>query len=218
MNLKDKKILIIVSTGRCGTVRLTEILTKNLSDSYYVAHQQNKSRKANVLGNLFYYVGSNEKFKIKIYTKNLNKTTKSKIIITDPLISMMIPEEMIFSENVAIFHIFRDSLSFGKSFYQFSRKKVKSFIAHNFIPFWQIGIFPFQNILFGKKMINSYKKTADKKNKWFIEKYSKNKYFVSISMKEVFNSDKLEKYLNHFFASEIKINANDFLVKSNTSK
>lgn len=217
MNI-DGKILIFVSTGRCGTVRLTEILKKNLSDQFSVAHQLQISRLANIIGNILFYFNNNNSFKAKLYNKVLKHKKTDYFISTDPLTSMIIPKELICSEDVAIIHIYRDLNDFATSFYKFSRKKPFSFIAHNFIPFWQIKILPLQNLLLGKKITNKYKKTANIKNEWFVENYKKNKYFLSINMKDVFNTNTIEKTINEFFGTSETIVTQDFKIKSNTSK
>jgi flavodoxin len=55
----NQKILIFVSTGRCGTKRIAEILKEKLpEDKFAVQHQMNISRIANILGNLMYYLVS----------------------------------------------------------------------------------------------------------------------------------------------------------------
>ena len=51
------KHLLFVSCGRCGTVRLAQILRKKLPvEKYAVVHQMKYSRLANVIGNILYYV------------------------------------------------------------------------------------------------------------------------------------------------------------------
>ncbi len=215
---KPKKIMIFVSTGRCGTVRLSQILKKYSGNDFTVLHQTGISRTANIIGNILYYLRLNGNFIKKIIYGRILKLAKTDFLInTDPLTAMTIPEDMINSENVCIIHIYRDSEKFAESFYKFSRLKRKSFIAHNFIPFWQINIYPLQNWFSGEKIKKRYEKTAEIKNKWFVKKYQKNKYFKSVDMNIIFSTDFIEKTVNSFFGIELKINSEDLNVKSNTS-
>lgn len=219
MPYKKKKIFIIVSTGRCGTVRLTQILKKRSGDDFTVLHQIGISRAANVIGNILYITGLKGKLlKKNIYNKIISGTKTEFLINTDPLTAMMIPEDLICSENVCIVHVHRNSEEFAKSFYKFSRLKKKSFIAHNFIPFWQINLIPLQNWILGKKVIKKYKKTAEIKNRAFIKMYQSNKYFESVDMNTVFNSDFIEKKIKTFFGIELKLSEDDLKIKANTSK
>ena len=52
--------LIFVSTGRCGTKRIYELLSQYLMKNVSVVHQMNFSRLANVLGTIM--VKTNGKF------------------------------------------------------------------------------------------------------------------------------------------------------------
>jgi len=218
MSIEKTKIMIFVSTGRCGTVRLSQILQKNLNKNFTVLHQIGISRSANVIGNILYLLKLNsENIKKRIY-KKVQSQNKSKFLInTDPLTSMLIPKEFIHSENVCIVHVFRDKSDFAKSFFKFSRLKRKSFIAHNFIPFWQINILPLQNWILGKKVIKRYEKTADIKNAWFVKQYQSNKYFESVNMKTIYNSDFITKKIHSFFEIDLKLSEEDLKIKTNTS-
>lgn len=216
---KNEKILIIVSTGRCGTVRLSQILKNRADNDFSVLHQIRISRIANILGNILYLTGLKGEFlKKKIYKKILSGADTKYLINTDPLTAMMIPDDMIRSENVCILHLYRNSEDFAKSFYKFSRLKKKSFLAHNFIPFWQINLFPLQNWLLGKKVTKKYKKTAELKNEWFVKKYQSNKHFESADMKTVFNSYFIVQKINSFFGIKLKLSDRDLKIKANASE
>lgn len=210
--------MLIVSTGRCGTVRLTEILQQYLSKDFTVHHQLPVSRIANVIGNILYYTGNNNVITKWLYRHVLKSKTTPYYINTDPLAAMVIPQTLVEANNVAIIHIYRDKESFARSFFRFSRKRLFSFIAHNFIPFWQIHIFPLQNMLWGSKMIRRYEQVATTKNNWFIENYKSNPHFLSISMADIFSSGRIEAIINNFFGTSIKLDTNSLQIKANTSQ
>ncbi|MCP4669695.1 MAG: hypothetical protein GY857_00185, partial [Desulfobacula sp.] len=66
------KKIIFVSTGRCGTKRIFEIL-KDKSLNFECIHQIPLSRPANVIGNMMFVLGSWELVKQKIYNSIIKK-------------------------------------------------------------------------------------------------------------------------------------------------
>jgi len=209
------KKLIFVSAGRCGTTRIAQILKEYLPVEFSVQHQMTYSRLANIIGNIFFYFGQSEKLKNKLYKFITSRYFQGKhFICTDPLTSMIIPKEYIDSGDVCIVHIFREQKEFAESFFNFSRNKLKSFIAHNFIPFWQIGIWPLENLLNGD-IKKKYNKVAELKNEYFVKKYSSNPNFLKIEMDEVFNSNFLRDIIYNFFNHDILITEEDLKIKAN---
>jgi len=211
------KIIIIVSTGRCGTTRITEILSKYLPSSYAAIHQGEISRLCNVLGTFMMKHGQVEWLK-KLLFKSLLPKDLDGFVITDPLISLVIPKEYVLSRKVAILHLTRDGKDFGKSFYRFTRTKKKSFIAHNFIPFWQPEVFLFENMIKGEKMMSKYEQVAQKKNNYFQKIYAQNPFYKKLDMNVAFTTNELENFTNTFLKTSITIPLNEFTQKSNQSK
>ena len=209
------KKMIFVSTGRCGTTRITQILKKYLPDEFSIQHQMPFSRLANIIGNVLFYIGKSEKIKHKLYTFITSKYSREKhFICTDPLTSMIIPREYINSKDVCIIHIIRKPKEFAESFFNFSRAKFKSFIAHNFIPFWQIGVWPLENLL-DNNIREKYGKVAELKNRYFSENYSSNPNYVPVDMDEIFNSDFLKDSIYNFFNYDVPITEEDLRKKAN---
>ena len=207
------KKLIFVSAGRCGTTRITQILKEYLPVEFSIQHQMPFSRLANIIGNIFFYFGQSEKLNIyKFITLRYSKGKQ--FICTDPLTSMIIPKEYIESEDVYIVHIVREPKEFAESFFNFSRKKLKSFIAHNFLPFWQIGIWPLENIL-NSNIREKYGKVAELKNRYFSDKYSLNPNYLQVDMDEIFNSSFLKDIIYNFFNHNIQITEEDLKIKAN---
>ena len=208
------KKLIFVSVGRCGTKRLTEIL-QDKSKDISVTHQMPISRAANIIGNILYLTGAGGVIKKKIYTHIIRTHSKGKnFICTDPLTAMMIPENLIKDDNIMIVHIIRSKKPFAKSFFKISRTRFKSFIAHNIIPFWQIGIFPLENSL-NKKILLKYEQLCDRKNQYFTETYSRNPHYIQISMNELFSTSCIERIVNNFFDENIHISKEELSIRSN---
>ena len=209
------KKLLFVSTGRCGTKRIAQILRKYLPEEFSVVHQMPLSRLANFLGNIFFYTGSSEKIKQPLYHLMTSKYCRGKhFICSDPLTSMVIPKDYIDSADVCIVHIVRDPEAFADSFFRLSRRRINSFIAHNFIPFWQIGIWPLENCL-NSKIKRKYMKLAALKSKKFAEAYSANPNYIRIDMAQIFNSDFLSNIIFKFFNYKVTIPAAELRIKAN---
>jgi hypothetical protein len=209
------KKLIFVSAGRCGTTRIAQILTEYLPVEFSVQHQMPFSRLANIIGNVFFYLGRSEKIKSRLYNSITARYYRGKhFICTDPLTSMIIPREHINSKDVCIVHIFREPKEFAESFFRFSRKKAKSFIAHNFIPLWQIGVWPMENLI-NKNIQKKYSEIMELKNKYFEDNYSFNPNYIKVGMDKIFNSDFLGNKILNFFNYNISITDKDLKIKAN---
>lgn len=204
-----------VSTGRCGTKKIYELLS-NRSSNISAVHQLPESRLGNVLGNIMFFFYESEKIKTLFYNKILKycPSHKQTFICSDPLTAMLLPNSAIKDPDVMVVLIVREKETFATSLFKLSRKRAKSFIAHNFIPFWQPSLWPFENLL-SKNILKKYRHIWKIKNCFFRKKYSKNKNFIEVSMEEVFNSDFLEKRVNNFCKENIKISKQELTKKSN---
>ena len=209
------KKLIFVSAGRCGTTRIAQILKEYLPVEFSVQHQMPFSRLANIIGNIFFYCGQSEKIKSKLYNFIIARYYQEKYFIcTDPLTSMIIPREYINSKEVCIVHIFREPKEFAKSFFCFSREKSKSFIAHNFIPLWQIGIWTIENLI-NKNIQKKYSEIMELKNKYFEDNYSFNPNYIKVDMDQIFNSNFLKNKILNFFNYNMPVTDKDLTIKVN---
>lgn len=211
------KKLIIVSTGRCGTTRLAEILRTYSPNNFEVVHQVGISRTANVIGNLMLKCVAVNWLK-KVLFNTIIPKNKEAFITTDPLVSLVIPNEYVTSKDVAIIQLVRERESFAKSFYQFTRLKKMSFIAHNFVPFWQPKVYLLENWLKGEQIIQKYVKVCDYKELVFEELYSSNPHYTKISMKEAFDNGKIIPLISEFFNYDFNIPNDEFNKKVNESK
>lgn len=213
------KRIIFVSTGRCGTTRLAEILSETFKNKdITVTHQMPYSRIANVYGNINYHFFNIEAVKSFLFSRITNKFSKKKIFITtDPLLSMIIPKKIYMNKDTLIIHIYRDPSSFAESIFKFSRKKRNSFIAHNFIPFWQPYLLPLENIL-SKNILKKYKRVAIKKQEYFNNTYTDSPNYLKISMESLFkNKEHLEQKISTLLGEVVHLNSDAFKIKSNTS-
>lgn len=212
------KKLIFVSTGRCGTARIAQLLREKLSDDYSVVHQMRYSRLANIIGNVMLYVGESNSIKRLLYEFIVSGYEgRNHFISTDPLTAMIIPDEYISSPEVCIVHIIRDDTSFARSFFSFSRSRLKSFIAHNFIPFWQPGVWPLENIL-NRNIGKKYQAVSKLKNDFFSKKYSVNPNYYQVRMGDIFTAPVLQDIVNGFFGEDISMSTGELSIKANESR
>ena len=209
------KRIIFVSTGRCGTKRIYELLNQYLSTEAVIVHQMIFSRLVNILGTIM--VSTNGRFDFsnlyepitRYYSKN-----KSTFISTDPLSAMIIPTHIAASQDTCIVHLVRSEQEFAKSMYSLSRKRIPSFIAHNFVPFWQPNIFPCENI-FNKNIKIKYASACRVKNRYFEERYSVNPFYIKMEYKDIFKSPRLERIIEDFLGKTISIPESELARRSN---
>lgn len=210
--------LYIVSTGRCGTKRMKEILETVLpADRFAVEHQMPPSRKANVLGNLMYYFGGGENLRERIIGGILDTFAGGRdFVCTDPLISMVLPDRLVQDPDVMILHVVREKTSFARSFFQLSRSRARSFIAHNFIPFWQLSVWPLEN-LFRRHILKKYERVWELKNTWLQERYTQNPNYQRVDMRELFSEHFMEGIIHSHFGLDVVIPPDLLAVRSNQS-
>ena len=213
------KKLLFVSTGRCGTTRIAEILKDKLPcDHFTVVHQMRLSRLGNVIGNLMYYCGGSELIKQSLYSFIISKYARRKhFVSTDPLTAMIIPTRYAASPDVCIVHILRDDDSFAASMLSFSRCRLQSMIAHNLIPLWQPGLWPFENLL-NKNIRGKYKKISDLKNNLILNTYSHSENYIRAKMTDLFATNMLQEIVNRWFDEKIEITTTDLKRKANESR
>ncbi|MBC2709752.1 MAG: hypothetical protein HGJ94_01665 [Desulfosarcina sp.] len=212
------KHLLFVSCGRCGTVRLAQILRKKLpEEKYAVVHQMKYSRLANVIGNILYYVRGFDWLKEKLYLTIISSYRKGKHFVnTDPLTAMIIPESILNRPDTYIVHVQRDHDEFARSMVAFSHKRLKSRIAHNLIPFWQPGIIPLENQLRSNVHLK-YRQVSVVKNQFFVDRYGELDNYFRVDMKDLFSSDRLAVLIKNTIGESIVISKEELSRKANES-
>lgn len=212
------KHLLFVSCGRCGTVRLAQILRKKLPvEKYAVVHQMKYSRLANVIGNILYYANRFDWLKEKLYLAIISNYCMGKhFVSTDPLTAMIIPESILNRSDTFIVHVQRDQDEFARSMVRLSRKRLKSWIAHNFIPFWQPGIFPLENQLCSN-VYSKYRQVSFVKNQYFSDCYGELDNYCHIDMQALFSEGCLEVIVKETISESISISKEELSKKTNES-
>jgi len=212
------KHLLFVSCGRCGTVRLAQILRIKLPvEKYAVVHQMKYSRLANVIGNILYYIRGFDWLKEKLYPGIVSSYRQERHFInTDPLTAMIIPGSVLFRPDTYILHVQRDHDEFARSMVALSRKRLKSRIAHNLVPFWQPGMLPLENQLGGNVHLK-YRQVSIRKNQFFVDRYGRLDNYFHVDMKELFSPNFLAALINKTLGESIVISKEELLKKANES-
>jgi len=216
----EKKLsrLYFVSTGRCGTTRLADILRKHLPEDFTVLHQERGSRFINLLGNLQYTLPALTVFfsALTHWHPAFSEKTPKPMICTDPLVSMAIPEQIHRDPGTAIIHLHRDEDAFARSMYNFTRTKTASFIAHNFIPLWQPHLYPCENLL-SREIMKKYRMIHRVKSRYFRERYHQNIYYEEIPMQQLFSGTTLSDLISRLWHIKIDIPDRELSIRKNQS-
>ena len=212
------KHLLFVSGGRCGTVRLAQILGKHLTrENYAVVHQMKYSRLANVVGNILFKAHGFERLKEMLYLAIIARYRGSKhFVSTDPLTAMIIPQSILKRYDTYVVHVLRDHDDFARSMVAFSKKRLKSWLAHNLIPFWQPGIIPLENQL--RRCIHlQYRRVSIEKDRFFSDRYGRQNNYCRVSMNELFSGNNLAVIIKETIGESILIPKEELLKKANES-
>ena len=212
------KFLLFLSCGRCGTVRLAQLLREKLPEGEYaVVHQMKYSRIANVVGNIIYRSNRFDCIKEKLYLSTISKYRKGRhFVCLDPLTAMIIPKKIVEKPDTHLIHIQRDHDSFARSMVNLSRKRLKSLIAHNLIPFWQPRLLPLEN--YCRRIPHKrYIEISILKNQYFINKYAKLKNYHHIDMNDIFKLNQLSELISITIGESIDITKADLSRKANES-
>lgn len=212
------KHLLFVSCGRCGTLRLSQILKKKLpTQKYAVVHQMRFSRLANVIGNFIYNTKGFEHLKEKLYLSIISRYRRGRHFInTDPLTAMIIPQRILKQPDTFIVHIQRDHDAFARSMLALTRKRLMSRIAHNLIPYWQPGLLPLENLLRGH-VYRKYRQVSVVKNRFFSERYHILNNYFPVDMRELFSPNLLEVLVKETIGESIMISRKELSIKANAS-
>lgn len=203
-----ERSVYFISTGRCGTTRLAELLRETLDPSEFtVTWQMRGSHVANVVGNILFALGIEEGPRGWVHRRVVapHQTTPF-FITTDPLTTMVVPRALIDDPNVMIVHVVRDQAGFARSFLRMTRGRWQSWVAHNLVPFWQPGLWPFQNAV-SPRIEQVYQRIWETKNTYFEQRYGSNPNYRRISMDDLYDAPTMSGLLSDFFDRPIHIDA-----------
>ncbi|MBI5824352.1 MAG: sulfotransferase [Chloroflexi bacterium] len=138
--MKDTRPILIVSTGRTGTIFLSRLFADLYPDSASY-HERGPSRVIQILTNLHFahlFPKSGLKASWKMLKGNEIKTCKAKFHIDANNflygLASLAPE---LYPNLRVLHIVRDPRAYVTSQLNFSHQKRTSFIGNYLVPFWQ---------------------------------------------------------------------------------
>ncbi len=139
--MKDTQPILIISTGRTGTIffsRLFADLYPTLAASY---HERGNSRPIQILTNLHFshlLPKSGLKAAWKLFKSGEVEACEKNFTLTPIAFCTDLPRlRQNFIPNLKVLHIVRDPRTYVTSHLNFSRQKGTSYIANYFVPFWQ---------------------------------------------------------------------------------
>jgi len=138
--MKDTQPILIISTGRTGTIFFARLFADLYPDSAS-HHERGASRPIQILTNLYFSCllpKSGLKTAWRIFKGNEIETCEKPFHIDANSflygLAALAPE---LYPNLKVLHIIRDPRSYVTSHLNFQLQKRTSFIANYFIPFWQ---------------------------------------------------------------------------------
>jgi len=219
------KVIFFLTTGRTGTKKIAGYLQELCPPEVAVDHQTPGARFINVLANMHYHGFPAGKIITKKIQAILAKhKDKEYYINCDPLLSFGLCCVDFTELEVAFVHIQRKTDDFAKSMINWQFSKAKSYIAHNFVPFWQPGIWPFEHIVhfYNKEWMKlKYRQVWQIKNRIF-EKEFRDKYpYLKVEFGELFDPKKGSytfQRLVDFMGIEVDFLPELFFQKENASR
>lgn len=138
--MKDTQPILILSTGRTGTIFFSRLFSDLYVDSASY-HERGASRPIQLLTNLHFshlFPKSGLKAAWKILKgKEIESCEKHFHIDANCFLYGLAPLAPELYPNLKVVHIVRDPRAYVTSHLNFSRQKRTSFIANYFVPFWQ---------------------------------------------------------------------------------
>lgn len=218
------KIVFFLTTGRAGTKKIANYLKEFCPPQVTVDHQTPEARFINVLANMHYHgFPANKIINRKIQDILVKQKDTEYYINCDPLLSFGLSCVDFTGFNVSFIHIERKAEDFARSMINWQFTKTKSFIAHNFIPFWQPDIWPFEHLLhlFNKTYLkHKYCKVWETKNGAFEMEFQDKYPYLKIRFEELFDLQKGGRAFGRiidFIGLEIQLHPDIFFKKENAS-
>lgn len=201
--MKDTQPILIVSTGRTGTIFLSRLFADLYPDSASY-HERGNSRLIQILTNLHFshlFPVQGLKLSWKILKGSEIETCEKNYHIDANNflygLASLAPE---LYPNLKVLHIIRDPRTYVTSQLNFSRQKRTSFIGNYFIPFWQpnpflVGEIPVYKS-FGFTRFQKYCWVWDFKNRVMSQLEHSNTPYLCVKFEDLFESTNSETEFN----------------------
>lgn len=195
-----EKVVLAISTGRTGTKTLASFFASNF-ENVEAYHQPQYSRYINIISNM----NISGVLPDSIYYPFLNATRIKRILRSNHeyyvevnsmlyLASHYLRNKLLdVGKEVYIVHIIRDPRTFITSMLNWKHGRIKSYIAHTLIPFWQpVGFLAGEFSVFEWVKMTEFEKTCwywKFKNETILRLHKDYKKFISIRFEDIFTSD-----------------------------
>lgn len=202
--MKDTQPILIISTGRTGTIFLSRLFADLYPDAASY-HERGASRPIQILTNLHFshlLPKSGLKLGWKLLKGNEIENCEKKFHIDANNflygLASLAPE---LYPNLKVLHIVRDPRTYVTSQLNFSRQKGTSFIANYFVPFWQpnpflVGEIPISRI-FGFTRFEKYCWIWNFKNRIMESLEDSSTPYLRVRFEDLFNKNDPESLFNN---------------------
>ena len=191
----------MLSTGRTGTKKLGQVFSRLPGKRIIAEHQVDVSRKVNILANMRWAGLPVQPVLFETLHRWINRERDCDLYInTDPLISCAMTEDIIQQYGIYLIHVVRHPLAFAQSFTNLQFSRLKSFLAHNFVPFWQPMLRPFEHVmhLYDRDyLIRKYLGVWLLKNQYFYRTYGHIERYMPICFERLFDPSQSASVINH---------------------
>lgn len=227
--MKDTQPILVISTGRTGTIFLSRLFADLYPDTASY-HERGASRVIQILTHLHFshlLPKSGLKFAWNILKGDEIETCKKQFHIDSNNflygLASLAPE---LYPNLKVLHIVRDPRAYVTSQLNFSLQKSASFIGNYLIPFWQpnpflVGELPLRRA-FGFTRFEKYCWIWNFKNRTMEKLENSKTPYMRIRFEDLFNGINLEEYfwkITDFLGLPRAQNIRKkFLIPANTSK
>jgi hypothetical protein len=196
--------VIILSTGRTGTMFFAKLL-KNLIPQADVYHEAGeRSRLINIFTHI--HLSGFAPLNLPLYiwkrvvSPDLQSCTQKYYIDSNNHIYAFVPLQPHLYPNLKVVHLVRDPRSYVRSHINWSRHRLKSFIANYLIPFWQPNAFLMKEMSLGNWVgLSTFERFCwiwDFKNR-FIGNLEDSDYpYLRVKFENFFESSEPSFYLN----------------------
>ena len=197
--MKDTQPILIISTGRTGTIFFSRLFADLYPDSASY-HERGTSRPIQILTNLHFshlFPKSGLKAAWKLLKGGEIESCEKKFHIdANCFLYGLAPLAPELYPNLKVVHIVRDPRTYVTSHLNFARQKGTSFIANYFVPFWQpnpflVGELPTSKII-GLTRFEKYCWIWNFKNRVMEQLEHSETPYMRVRFEDLFNTDNPE--------------------------
>jgi len=204
---KEFQSVLIISTGRTGTKFLAAMLDEIIPDADVFHEAGERSRLINILSNAYLAKLIPQLFPLRAWKRaisaQLQKTKSEKNYYIDSNNHLYVPAVCwpALYPNLRVIHIVRDPRTYIRSHLNWSRSRLRSFIANYLIPFWQPNGYLLGEMSFIQWLrLSKFERFSwiwDYKNRFIAQIEDSKIPYLCLHFEDLFESENPDKAFNH---------------------